>query len=109
MDPDKSVPLEIEKMEKEAIRIRWKDGHVSDYRNAYLRESCQCASCVDEWSGQKQISADQIPKDIHSTTIKAVGRYAISIHWSDGHETGIYPFDLLRSICPCPDCRAAAD
>jgi len=104
-----SVPLEIEKIEKETICIRWKDGHVSDYRNAYLRESCQCASCVDEWSGQKRISADQIPKDIHARSITPVGNYAVSIHWSDGHETGIFPFDHLRRICPCPDCRGGVD
>ncbi len=95
-------------MEKEAIRIRWQDGHESTYSNAYLREQCQCASCVDEWSGTKRISPDQIPKDIESTEIKAVGRYAVSIHWSDGHNTGIYPFDHLKRICPCSVCQAAS-
>jgi DUF971 family protein len=33
-----------------------------------------------------------------------VGAYAIRIHWSDGHNTGIYSFDHLRAICPCPEC-----
>jgi len=109
MDAGAFVPVEIEKREKEAIRIRWQDGHVSNYTNAYLREQCQCASCVDEWSGKKRIFPDQIPKDIVSTEIKAVGRYAVSIHWSDGHNTGIYPFDLLRKICPCPLCGLASN
>ena len=27
-----------------------------------------------------------------------VGSYAVSIGWTDGHETGIYSFDLLRTI-----------
>ena len=32
------------------------------------------------------------------------GRYAIRFHWSDGHSTGIYTFELLRQLCPCPIC-----
>jgi DUF971 family protein len=34
----------------------------------------------------------------------AVGHYAIQIEFSDGHATGIYSFDYLREICPCPAC-----
>ncbi|MFQ5596438.1 MAG: DUF971 domain-containing protein [Nitrospiria bacterium] len=107
MPQESSVPVEIEKIGQEEIRIRWQDGHVSNYRNTTLREQCQCASCVDEWSGQKRIAPGQISKDIVSTEIKAVGHYAVSIHWSDGHDTGIYPFDQLRRICPCQECRAS--
>ena len=32
--------------------------------------------------------------------IQAVGRYAIQIDWSDGHDTGIYPFARLRELDP---------
>ena len=39
-------------------------------------------------------------------TITAVGNYGISIQWSDSHATGIYRFDFLREICPCPECAA---
>jgi DUF971 family protein len=27
-----------------------------------------------------------------------VGRYAIGIGWSDGHDTGIYSFERLRAL-----------
>lgn len=101
-DPD--TPLEIASLKNEGIRIKWADGHAAVYPAPYLREQCQCASCVDEWSGEKRITASQIPEDIHSSLIETKGRYAISIHWSDGHDTGIYPFDYLRKICPCHQC-----
>jgi len=39
-------------------------------------------------------------------SIEEVGSYAIRIRWSDGHGTGIYSYDHLRSICPCPACSA---
>jgi DUF971 family protein len=42
-------------------------------------------------------------------SIEPVGNYGISIHWSDGHGTGIYRFDFLRRICPCKECRAKRD
>lgn len=39
--------------------------------------------------------------------IEPVGTYALKISWSDGHDTGLYSYDHLREICPCPECRAA--
>ena len=34
----------------------------------------------------------------------AVGNYALQIDFNDGHSTGIYSFDYLRTICSCEDC-----
>jgi len=39
-------------------------------------------------------------------TLREVGRYAIGIAWSDGHDS-ILPFRDLRAHCPCDACRAA--
>jgi hypothetical protein len=33
-----------------------------------------------------------------------VGNYAIQFDYSDGHSTGIYSYDYLRTMCPCEDC-----
>jgi DUF971 family protein len=33
-----------------------------------------------------------------------VGNYAIQIEFTDGHNTGIYSYDYLRTICPCEAC-----
>jgi DUF971 family protein len=38
-------------------------------------------------------------------SIEPVGGYAIQIAWNDGHSTGIYSWEHLRRICPCPECR----
>jgi len=32
--------------------------------------------------------------------VESIGSYAVRITWSDGHNTGIYPFDHFRRICP---------
>jgi DUF971 family protein len=38
---------------------------------------------------------------------KTVGNYALQIDFSDGHTTGIYSYDYLRTICPCEECAKA--
>jgi DUF971 family protein len=40
-------------------------------------------------------------KTLKPERAEVVGRYALQIFWSDGHSTGIYAFDYLRSLCPC--------
>src|SRR3990167_7936765 len=99
-----AAPVEIAKLGEKGIRISWSDGHQGIYPHLYLRENCRCASCVQEWSGEKLIRAENIPQDITPAAIQAVGNYAISIRWSDDHDTGIYPFDFLKEICPCEEC-----
>ena len=48
--------------------------------------------------------ATSVPQNVYPVKIDLVGRYAISIQWSDGHNTGIYAFDRLRKLCPCGKC-----
>ena len=103
--PDLTTPLAIEKVGEHDVRIRWKDGHESVYAARELRLSCPCASCVHEITGKRLLDPASLPKDVHPQGIGLVGRYAISILWSDGHSTGIYAFAFLRERCPCPECR----
>jgi len=49
-----------------------------------------------------------VPEDTPATRIKnieAVGGYAFTIEWGDGHHFGIYTWKYLRALCPCPVCR----
>jgi len=39
-------------------------------------------------------------------SVTPVGRYALSFHWNDGHQTGIYSWDYLRRHCGCAECKA---
>ena len=65
-----------------------------------LRLECPCAACVNEWTGEKMLDEARIPKDIVPARLVSVGRYAMAIHWSDGHKTGIYAYDYLRKLRP---------
>ena len=37
--------------------------------------------------------------------LEAVGSYALTIEWEDGHHFGIYNWPYLRALCPCAECR----
>ncbi len=106
--PDPSIhPAELgPSPDSSHLRIRWGDDHVSDFPPRYLRITCPCAGCVDEFTGERILDADSVPEGIHPLAIHYVGRYAIRFDWSDGHGTGIFPFDYLRRLCPCPPCGA---
>ncbi len=101
------VPLEIGRANEHDVKIRWQNGHESVYLARELRLKCPCAGCVDEMTGAVRVIATGVPAEVHPLAIRPVGRYAIAIDWSDGHRTGIYSFELLRTLCACEQCRTA--
>jgi ATP-binding protein involved in chromosome partitioning len=106
---DRPEIAEVTRTSENEVRILWKDGHESIYTGYALRVGCRCALCVDEISGNKRLREESISKDVRPLSIDPVGRYAIRFQWSDGHSTGIYTFELLRELCPCPICAGNAE
>jgi DUF971 family protein len=51
---------------------------------------------------------ESVDANLEGLKVSIVGQYALQITFSDGHSTGLYTFDFLKKICPCPDCVAAA-
>ena len=101
-----TAPREIKQLSRTEFAITWSDGHVSTYSLRYLRQQCPCAMCVDEWTHERRLDAEAIPQDINILNFSQVGNYAVRFNWSDGHNTGIYPFDRLRELCQCSPCIA---
>jgi DUF971 family protein len=98
------TPTLVKRVSPLRTDVTWNDGHFGAYPSWYLRERCPCASCIDEMSGIRRIEPGSIPSTLERVGVAAVGNYALSFSWSDGHSTGIYTFDYLREICPCPQC-----
>ncbi len=101
------VPVRIEKLDSRELVIEWSDEVVQQIPFRTLRDGCQCATCNDrrtkELSSDKKNSmlpiltaAEAQPLDI--LKMHPVGNYAYNIHFSDGHSTGIFTFELLRSF-----------
>ena len=94
------TPTGIAQRGPRELAIRWSDGTETVLDVRELRLACGCAKCVDEWSGAERLDPASVPQDVHPLRVAPVGRYGIQIAWSDGHETGIYPFRRLRELDP---------
>ena len=75
------------------LRITFDDGVVAAFPLLDLREGCPCAGChgrrdrdLPAYAGESITAVDA---ELH-------GGWGIAIRWSDGHDTGIYGWDLLR-------------
>ncbi len=94
------------------LSITWNDEHTSTYPFALMRYACPCAECR---GGHAQMSAEPprevfyMPIEDNSSTrlinIEKAGTYGIMLEWEDEHQFGIYPWQYLRALCPCPICR----
>ncbi|MBC7658682.1 MAG: DUF971 domain-containing protein [Chitinophagaceae bacterium] len=80
------------------LAINWTDGKKSLYDTVELRRQCRCAFCIDEVTKQPKLDPDSVPETLRPVKIESVGRYALTIAFSDGHKTGIYSFDWLRTL-----------
>jgi|SRR3990172_7590664 len=97
------------------LDIVWGDGHRSHYDFAFLRDECPCAIC-DDLRKEKSaapvaggVAASSSPLPMYKPKMsalgaKALGNYALQIEFTDGHSTGLYSYDQLRTMCPCEEC-----
>ena len=103
-----SLPVGAEWISPIELRIQWGDDHFSIYRTDFLRAQCPCATCrVERRRDVKErdlLASQPTAAGLANPQVEQVGRYAIRLTWRDGHDTGIYPFDYLRGICPCAEC-----
>jgi len=93
------VPLNLLSFPNGEIGVSWSDGREDFISARWLRGSCPCAACVDELTGVRKVYPEQIDPGIKAEAFSPVGRYAVSVLWSDGHDSGIYTFDALRELC----------
>jgi DUF971 family protein len=114
LDPQKKpASVKVHVSTGQGVDVVWSDGHASHFDFAYLREKCPCATCNEERQKKPSTPAPLVglgpslpmykPK-LAARSAKAVGQYAIQMDFNDGHSTGIYSFELLRTLCPCEEC-----
>ena len=60
-------------------------------RIAEVRSECPCATCRNEWTGERMLDPASIPGDLKLTGMDNIGTYAVQFAWSDGHSSGILP------------------
>lgn len=99
-----TYPTDLKLIDQESLKITWSDGaeHVLTVRQ--LRSHCPCASCREKRRGE-QASTELLPvlkpeetRPLRIQAMRPVGKYAYSVTFSDGHDTGIYAFEFLREL-----------
>jgi DUF971 family protein len=100
------APLTIQLASASELSVEWNDRHLSRYRVQQLRKRCPCASCKVERETRKGKVVLPIFRagEFEVTSIVPVGSYGIQFTWGDGHNTGIYTYEYLRSLCGCGQC-----
>jgi DUF971 family protein len=107
--PDALRPLSLSKEGRDRLIVQWNDGHRSLYRWQHLRQHCPCAGCQEERTRPPDpfriLKANEL-QPLQPVAIDAVGHYAYKITWNDGHDTGIFTLESLRTLCECEQCAA---
>jgi DUF971 family protein len=97
LDKHTPVPTEI-KLHKQSklLEVSFADGASFKLPFEYLRVHSPSAEVRGHGPGQETLQTGKLAVDI--TDLRAVGNYAIQPTFSDGHDSGIYSWDLLYDL-----------
>jgi len=102
-DPFRPVSVDISNREQ-ILEVGWEDGHKSIFPLYGLRKNCPCVACR---GGHSEMGTYEMklfflenPPRVEIEDLEVVGNHAVRIVWSDGHNTGMYQWELLRAMCP---------
>jgi len=97
IQPCHCIPTEIKLHKQSAIlEVQFDDGSIFEMPGEYLRVYTQSAEAVGHGPGQETLQVGK--EDVTITDIRPVGNYAIALTFSDGHDSGIYSWDLLYKL-----------
>lgn len=93
---DTPRPIEI-KLHKQSkiLDITFSDGQVFHFPYEFLRVHSPSSDVRGHGPGQGILQTGK--REININQVKPVGNYAIQLDFSDGHNTGLYSWDLLYS------------
>ncbi|NOZ52211.1 MAG: DUF971 domain-containing protein [Gammaproteobacteria bacterium] len=78
------------------LEVTFDDGETFNLPCEYLRVYSPSAEVRGHGPGQEVL---QVAKEqVNITSIEPVGNYAIQLHFDDGHNTGIYSWDIIYEL-----------
>ena len=94
LSSDTPRPKEIKLHQKSRLmEISFADGEVFKFSYEFLRVHSPSAEVRGHSPGQEILQTGK--QDVKINHIEPVGSYAIQLDFSDGHNTGLYSWDLL--------------
>ena len=105
------IPTGIEIVADRTVVIHWSDRTRSELTAVLLRAKCPCATCGQETGGPDAHAPIKLGQalpmlpakarpDVTIRDVEPIGHYAIRFGFSDGHNTGIYSYPMLREFQP---------
>lgn len=61
-----------------------------------LRLVCSCAYCYDTSLRKTKLDVNKVSDAVYPENLSFLGHYAVGIRWSDGHNSGVYSYSLLK-------------
>lgn len=88
------APTEIKLRQKSRVmELVFSDGSRFELSYELLRVYSSSAEVRGHGPGQEVLQVGK--KDVKIAAVEPVGQYAVQLKFSDGHDTGIYSWDLL--------------
>ena len=97
MRENKVRPTDIKLHQKSRVfEIAFDDGSHFNFPCEYLRVYSPSAEVRGHGPGQEVLQLGK--ENVNIAHIEPVGTYAVSLHFDDGHNTGIYSWDWLHHL-----------
>lgn len=102
MSNEQSLAIKQWEVVNDLLVIAWNDGTESYLPMQRMRDNCPCANCAGETDVLGNVYKGP-PRKMTSSgyelrTLILVGHYGIRPAWADGHNDGIYGFELLMKL-----------
>jgi DUF971 family protein len=82
----------------QVLELTWEGGHVSRLPYREVRTECPCATCRNEWTGERILDPATIRDDLKLEGMEGIGNYAVRLAWNDGHSSGLYTWEMLKRL-----------
>ena len=92
MTPPNNITLS---KDKKTLTVSFKDDHYA-FTSEFLRVYSPSAEVRGHGPGQETLQLNK--QDVSISSLVPMGNYAIAIHFSDGHTTGIYSWSYLLHL-----------
>ena len=98
LSPNTPIPTEIKLHQKSRIlELAFENGERFELTFEFLRVFTPSAEARGHGVGQETLQIGK--RDVDIVSIEPVGNYAIKPVFSDGHDSGLYSWDVLHNLC----------
>ena len=98
INSDTPIPTEIKLHQKSRIlELAYENGERFELSYEFLRVFTPSAEARGHAPGQETLQVGK--RDVDILGIEPVGNYAIKPLFSDGHDSGLFSWDMLHTLC----------